>query len=378
MEIFIEGDDKKVLIKVQEDLLMRWLEYKKVIDKTLDYNEKKLFERPNIFFISKLRQEENLAFSKIFQVTQLYRGDLMKSSYDINEDFNTISARFSYITMVLRLANLLVVVLIIVLLSNIYKQNKTLNTFREKLKHEINLIKNIREKLMVSNKNMQILNFNASIKSRPSFEIGADYWEVIPINKKKVVVALADISGHGVAAGLVSLLLKFWFNSFKNFLDKPVVFVDKINRGFYSMFQGTGFYFTMAYSVIDLEKMEVETISGGHPSPILVDAKTKKIVNMTEEEDISPLVGIDEEVIYGTSKKKINDNQLMIYYTDGLHEERNQKKEFYSYEKLLMFCSQNAKLEPSVFTEKLFSDLEIFRGNSERTDDQTIIVLKKM
>ena len=376
-EDFIEVEDKKVLANVQNDLLIRWLEYKKVIDKVLDYNEKKFVKNSNMLFISRLRQEESLAFSKIFRVTQAYRGDLMRSGYDINDNFNKMSARFNYITMVLRLANLLVVLLIIVLLSNIYKQNKALNIFREKLKHEINLIKNVRENLLMDNKSMQISNFNVSVKSKPSFEVGADYWEVIAINKKKVVVALADISGHGVAAGLVSLLLKFWFNNFKKFLHKPVVFVDKINKGFYSMFQGTGFYFTMAYSVIDLEKGEVETVSGGHSSPILVDTKTKKIVNMIEEKDTSPLVGIHQKVTYRACKQKLNGNQLMIYYTDGLHEDRNQKKEFYSHEKLLDFCSQNAELEPSVFTEKLFSELETFRGVSASTDDQTIIALKK-
>ena len=369
------GRNKEAMRVVGEDLAKRWNEYREKVDLFLKAD--KMSSTKFIAMMELMRP----SFFKMSDITQAYRGKLMRSDYNVGSDFNKIASQVTYIALAVGATTVLVMVLIVVLLVRVYKQNVSLGDFRTKLKREIRLIKGIREKLLISDKEHSIGKLKASIMSKEYFEMSADYWDIFPVkgNKKKIGVIIADVAGHGVTASLVALLLKFFVDAYQNEMSEgegALSLVKKINEGFSNIFTGTGFYFTMVYSELDLDSMEIESVSGGHPVPIIVRERTGKVELLFEEKNVSPIVGVSEHASYTSVKRHIEMGDVLFYYTDGLKESRNKAGEFYGDEGIFKFFEQSNNLPFNDMMRMLFVDIEKFEQNEVATDDKTAILLK--
>lgn len=102
---------------------------------------------------------------------------------------------------------------------------------------------------------------------RPASEVAGDFFDFIRIDRDRLGVFVADVSGHGVPAALVASMSKIALESRKALAARPAELLVALNTLFFGKLERQ--FITAAYLFIDTKVGEVRLASGGHPAPLL-------------------------------------------------------------------------------------------------------------
>lgn len=166
----------------------------------------------------------------------------------------------------------------------------------------------------------------------PMKKVGGDYFDVIAFDPKKEKVGyfISDVSGHGVQAALISVMIKsIIHNDLTNFdvnesaLTRPDKLLVHLNKLLYPYLDGN---FVSAFYMIYEPKKRLFSFSGAaHPPPIILEKeKGKKVslsfLNLTPQ---GPPIGIynndeeSEKLNYSVKTEKLKKGSKLILYSDG-------------------------------------------------------------
>ena len=81
---------------------------------------------------------------------------------------------------------------------------------------------------------------------------------------------------------------------------------------------------------------------------------------------------------YKVQKIKLEKDESLILYTDGLSEAVGKEDEEYGEKRIIDFAKNNFGISPKDFIASLVNEINEFTGNSKMNDDLTIMVIKKL
>ncbi len=216
--------------------------------------------------------------------------------------------------------------------------------------------------------------------SKPMAGVSGDLYIAFISNNKLDGFGIFDISGHGIASGLVTMLVKNIIEQeFYKGINKPLTTVmDLINERIILEKGNIENYLTGM--IIRIKNNFMELVNAGHPKALLYNSKTEEI-GFIEKEGISQFgtIGIDGfPVTFQTIKFDMNKNDELILYTDGITEAKNlDDKDFGTQGIINMFNNNKHKdLENQVMA--IQDELNSFTGSEKFSDDITYIILKKL
>ncbi len=169
---------------------------------------------------------------------------------------------------------------------------------------------------------------------QPCDELAGDTLNIVPLERGKFAIYIVDVSGHGVAAALLSVHLGRTLTR----LDgpdtillasrkkgggpaTPSVVATKLNQRFpYEI--GVGQYFTLLCGVLDLDALTFTYTSAGHPGPILVSGEDILIKEATP-----PGIGLIEKAEFSEQTLQLHPGDRLCLYTDGAYEIMNKAGE---------------------------------------------------
>ncbi len=188
-----------------------------------------------------------------------------------------------------------------------------------------------------------------------------------------------DISGHGIASGLVTMLVKNIIEKeFKKGLKKPLNEVmAKINDRIIHEKGDIENYLTGL--LIRFNKKDIELVNAGHPKAILYSSNEKKF-SIVEEEGVNQFgaIGIpDFPIAFETLHFNMNKNDELLLYTDGITECTSPDKKYFGTEGILSLFKENINLNIEGQVQALPKALYNFSGSHKLNDDITYIILKK-
>lgn len=194
-------------------------------------------------------------------------------------------------------------------------------------------------------------------------------------------VALADVAGHGssvssAADGLLSILRKHigtWDQS---------MLMRELNDAFESGSE-TGQYATAAVLGFQSGTGELLFSNAGHPPPLWYRAR-KKSWHWLEDcapfaADVeSPPLGLISGAAYSQIDARLDVDDVLLLYTDGITESMDPSNSELGYRGLLQMVDQVASESPAEMARNLISRIQSFRGAARREDDDTLIVLQRV
>jgi len=119
--------------------------------------------------------------------------------------------------------------------------------------------------------------------------------------------------------------------------------------------------------------MELSYTNCGHQKPILFRTNENKIELLDTD---GFFIGIMDNYEYEFKTIKMQLNDKLFLYTDGINEARNEQKECYTNERLYDFFHNYGKLESSEFIERLIEDINAFCGNRAPDDDRALLLIE--
>jgi phosphoserine phosphatase RsbU/P len=203
----------------------------------------------------------------------------------------------------------------------------------------------------------------------PCHEVGGDYFDVFPIDEDRVAFLIADVSGKGLGAALLTTMLQGALSGMSMGAD-PVKVFNHINR-FLCRHAEVGRYATLFIGMLDGNGV-FEYIKAGHPSPLLLRrGQTSELYT-----DGSFPVGLIPEAEYTATRMQLEPDDTLVLFSDGITEAEDPEHHLFEVSGLnqvLDGCHEKAldELQHSV----LDAVHEFTRGASQ-SDDITLLVVR--
>ena len=157
----------------------------------------------------------------------------------------------------------------------------------------------------------------------PVVMAGGDYYDSFMLNDEMIVLLVGDASGHGVKACMSIMTMHTLIRMIKNEqYPDAAEFVSAVNDRLCTsdIVQDEGGFITLLYSMLNVEKHQIEWTCAGHPLPLLQDLATNEITVMGDEDDVGLPLAISAGWPYEKMVAEIPDNSRVLIYTDGLEE----------------------------------------------------------
>jgi serine phosphatase RsbU (regulator of sigma subunit) len=253
------------------------------------------------------------------------------------------------------------------------KANHELQVANSKMMEELMMARRVQQGIIPQIDNLphnKRLHFATDYTSMES--IGGDLYDVIKIGKNRCALLIADVSGHGVPAALITTMVKVSFTNNSNSRNETGDICFKINKELYQLIGDLDYYLTAYYGIIDLETGIFKFTNAGHHPAILYRKSTNEIISL---DSYGTFIGAFEDVQFNTERIQLEEGDRILLYTDGIVETRNNKGEFYE-DRLISFVRENSNIEPKDFVDKLINDVEAFGEGKPLHDDRTVLYVE--
>lgn len=226
----------------------------------------------------------------------------------------------------------------------------------------------------------EIKNWQLEIAFKPMAGVSGDLYIVFISDNKLDGIGIFDISGHGIASGLVTMLVKNIIEKeFKKGKKLPLEQVmSKINDKIIAEKGNIENYLTGM--LIRFNKDNIELVNAGHPKAIKYNCETKEINQIDESgKNQYGAIGIPELPIkFETINFNMASGDELILYTDGITECVNPQNQYFGIDGVLNVVQSNINRPVKEQVDALPAALQSFSGTEHFNDDVTYIILKKL
>ncbi len=202
-------------------------------------------------------------------------------------------------------------------------------------------------------------------------QVGGDLFEFIKFGENRMGVMIGDVSGKGIPASLFMAMIMGEFKCL-NFADlTPSEILSRLNAKLVRESR-SDLFVTMFYAIFDLKNKSVDFANGGH-LPVLYIGKGKKAEFLDVDEGM-PLGLIEGE--YSQKVISFNRGDMFVFYTDGITEAMNYRREMYGSQRLVSVVEKLKGFSAGSILDDIEKDVRRFEPKSTQHDDITVIVVK--
>jgi len=240
---------------------------------------------------------------------------------------------------------------------------------RQRLEAEINIARDIQQALLPRNfrdyPHLSVTGCNF-----PCLSVGGDYFDVFPLSDNRTAFLIADVSGKGLGAALLTQLLQGALSGMTLGTD-PARLFNHLNR-FLCDHAEVGRYATMFFGILD-ENGGLEYINAGHPSPILIRHNGSAEEAFTEG---SFPVGLVPEAEYSTAAVKLEPGDTLVLFSDGVTEAMDPKEDFFGMPRLVQLLTGHNETPLDELQKLLLEAVENFSRGASQADDLTLLLVR--
>jgi serine phosphatase RsbU (regulator of sigma subunit) len=217
--------------------------------------------------------------------------------------------------------------------------------------------------------------------SVPARRIGGDYYDFVELRDREIGIALADVSGKGVAAALIMSVVQASLRiiSSEGGIAPPRL-VARMNEFVYRSTPASK-YATFFYAQLDEQRRQLRYVNAGHNAPYLLRAGRRSTGDSAspEIEQLSvggTVVGMFPEMGYEEATVELYPGDILLVFTDGVPEAHNPESEEFGEERLQQLLRQTAHLPADEISARISAEMKDWIRDAEQYDDLTFIVMK--
>ncbi|RMF59271.1 MAG: response regulator [Calditrichaeota bacterium] len=243
-----------------------------------------------------------------------------------------------------------------------------------KLREELVLARNVQRSLLPHGLSINGVSIHA--KYEPALEIGGDFYDIIPLAKGQIGVLIADVTGHGIQAALITVLLKSAFSNFKGSEASPGEILRFMNKLLYNVLPKS-LYVAALIVTLDPKKSTVALANGGIPHPILLKPKSQDAERIPAT---GLLLGVADEELYNPGDElalKLDKGDRLILYTDGLSEASNEEERHFD-EVIMQTLLEAQDKTGCQFLDYVTDAVRKFTKPNHNWDDVTILQIENL
>ncbi|HMD77631.1 MAG TPA: PP2C family protein-serine/threonine phosphatase [Terracidiphilus sp.] len=215
----------------------------------------------------------------------------------------------------------------------------------------------------------ELAHLSIAAAYRPMTAVAGDFYDFIPVDRNRVGILVADVSGHGVPAALVAGMIKMALQSIVPCAHDPQEVMRGLNRVLSAQLHDQ--FVTASYLWLDTENRKARYSAAGHPP--LLRLRGDKLERI---ESNGLLFGVMAEPDYPVCEMTIDPGDRFLLYTDGVTEPENASGDSFDDYKLEQVVRNNKSRPQSELVDQLLSEIRQWQPSSMvQQDDITLIVV---
>jgi sigma-B regulation protein RsbU (phosphoserine phosphatase) len=217
-----------------------------------------------------------------------------------------------------------------------------------------------------------IPGMNIAAFSRPSQIVSGDYFDFVPFKDGGYGFVMADVSGHGVSAGMLMTSLQTAFHTLVPTADSPLDVLERINHLYMHNIKFTTFV-TIFFGKLDTRTHKFTYANAGHNSGYLLRSGSQEEVLL---HPTGPAIGLMEGFNVGVEQVTLNPGDTMVLYTDGVTEAANRAGEQLGLDRLAQVIRENRDQSAEQIIQSILRAVNVFTDGSPLIDDASLVVCK--
>lgn len=245
---------------------------------------------------------------------------------------------------------------------------------RERLESEVRIASEMQEALLPEAppeaEGLELVGW-----SKPSKEVGGDYYDFFELPDGRILVALGDATGKGVSAALLVTQCSGILRTLANELHPPGELLRRTNNAFHDRVGQTHRFVTLFVMIIDPKTGMVQFASAGHPSPMLINKGSTKCRSLFEAASGYPL-GILKDAEFPEDSFQLEAGDTLVVFSDGLTDAQGPDNELYGEERIEALLLQLTSASLAEILARLREGAEGHMEGKEQTDDMTLVGMR--
>jgi phosphoserine phosphatase RsbU/P len=242
-----------------------------------------------------------------------------------------------------------------------------------------NELQNAREvqSILLPQQDPIIAGFRISGTNQPARIISGDYYDYLDLGGKKLGIAIADVSGKGVPAGLLMAMCRSALRCVAPGRSSPSEVLAAVNRQLFPDIR-EDMFISMAYGILDEATGKLLLSRAGHDPALLFRKETGK-VELLRSPGLA--LGVDGGTVFErvTKDQEIDlfPGDCVLFYTDGVREAVDADEEEFGMERMSEAFRLAAPLGAESILNRMQQELRQFTGEGPQMDDITLVAIEK-
>lgn len=247
----------------------------------------------------------------------------------------------------------------------------------ERIRHEM-LTKELTQareiqKAWLPQKSPDVPNVDVSAVNHPASHISGDFYNWFELPDGKLVVAIGDVTGHGMSAAFLMATTQLLVRNTMPRLGDPGACLEEVNRQL-CMQAFNGQFVTMLIAVVDVENAELHVATAGHYPPLMGDGSAGPFLPLQMEPEL--VLGVEPESEYRTETFDLPPNASLLMYTDGVLDLEAPGGKRYGKDGLRKSLTAACFITSQAMIDHVLADLDRFRDRKEIPDDLTLVAVQ--
>jgi len=218
----------------------------------------------------------------------------------------------------------------------------------------------------------QFENYGIHAFNSPTRYVGGDFYDFLQLASGEWMGVLADVSGKGISAALLSSMVLGALSMEFRSGTQPELALQRVNRLLCEKSLPAQFV-TLFLFVLNREGTG-QFISAGHNPAYLFRERSGKIERLHSN---ACFAGMFESASFQSQPLHLGRGDMLVVYSDGLTDAQNEQEEMFGEQRLLNLIRQEAPSGSQVLEQRLLEAIEEFTQGTPQTDDITFVIVEK-
>jgi sigma-B regulation protein RsbU (phosphoserine phosphatase) len=250
-----------------------------------------------------------------------------------------------------------------------------LKVYADRIRDDMERARTIQQRLLPDLAKMprtDVLDWAARFE--PQDDVGGDYFDAVEMADGRVAVILADASGHGLGAALVTAILKSTFESWLEREAGVAELATMLNRRLVELTPDRSFAAAVV-AVFDPESGTLRYCNCGHsPWPYLIRAREgePRVLDVGH----AMILGVMPDIEFRPAEVSLEPGDIVFLATDGITEAESRQGEEYGAGRLEAFLSAHADASVDDLVEALSGEVATYCAGQEQSDDRAVLAFQ--
>ena len=241
---------------------------------------------------------------------------------------------------------------------------------KQKIEEELEIARDIQRNLLPQ-QTPSFTRFDIAAANLSSRQVGGDYYDMITLDDKSFIIAIADVVGKGVPAALLmanlQAFLKVTCKQGMKINEATGLINDLVSENITD-----GKFITFCWAILNNDAAAIEYVNAGHNPPLLIrNGKIRKL------EKGGMILGVMKTVQpYESEIVKLEKDDIIVLFTDGISEAKNTKDEEFSDDRLEKLVLQLSERPAAGILDEIKKEVQNFAYGTVQSDDITLMVIK--